>query len=876
MKTKQIALEPYLTVIHSWNVLSKVLSPKYKSLENILQEEIEEAYQGELTYYFNSLLKDACPFSNHKRDGLIWSYICCFKESLNRLVEFTFNSNGKIRNFQLYKQATAYVLKEIFIFWYMKKNGIPLRRVNREVFYEIPYYIDNLRETHLHAGLAFDIFDVIEFAIRNFRKFSIELKKVSNRISKRKTAEVLERFKLIINLYALLMCLDTKGEAQDKKKRRDYQLSSESGNKKENQQTKKRDEPKKRYKSDEMEILISYVHKINKGLSIPQKVEYLKDFSLEKLLTEVIANLYELEHVKPANPTKIGKYLASVILIVNLNELLKVNTDRTLYRGLEYFSDEFIKKNPIKVAASRIVKGERLFELYESFFKKSDRVKAFELRMYPEIKSLKFWHSAINQMASEEQKKRLSRFLNRGSEKKDTSREVKISTEDIERALKNQDFNFLSQILNSVLKRNSDELQTNRGIDKEFSLIFHFGKIREPSEFEKIKRFYRRIYRTARKFANFLRDNGEYVAFFAGIDAASIEYWTPAWVFAPLYSFWRNFAVHYIPDLDKKKTALKFTYHAGEDFVDLGTGLKNIYEAVKFLNLGSGDRIGHGLAFGTDVRSYSLKHRKVCISPLYYFFHLLWLNYMAYRHGELVGYKKRILREVSQLESNYEFVRKFLSSLTESREGDKTVDRYVDDVQVFLVNLYESLKYDFVNRGDYSLFGRFWNAEVFSECKSKKGRASFLCKVISLLPRLFSEYEKEKRSKGRSFKYVVLDPLLDEKSDVDFEEQLKILEKIKEITLKLVIEKGIVIEACPTSNVYIRGIVDYKDHLTVRLREEIVEKGLRITLNTDDPLIFNNVLIDEYLLVLEALPDGEGERVIRKLIENADNFSFKT
>ena len=81
-------------------------------------------------------------------------------------------------------------------------------------------------------------------------------------------------------------------------------------------------------------------------------------------------------------------------------------------------------------------------------------------------------------------------------------------------------------------------------------------------------------------------------------------------------------------------------------------------------------------------------------------------------------------------------------------------------------------------------------------------------------------------------------------------------------------------EACPSSNVYIRGLVDYKEHAVVKLREVIVNRGLRTTLNTDDPLVFNNTLLDEYLLIYEALPEKDRERVVRALIDNAQNFAF--
>ena len=848
MKTKQILLEPYLTIFHSWKVLSRSMQSRTPSFLSIIKTELEELYQRELSYYFNSTIQDSfttpSKLKKYKpKHHLLWEYIFCFRESLERITDFIFDTSGKIKNLQLYKQATLYVLKEVLFLSYMKKNNLPMKRIRRKFFIKTPYYIDNLRETHLHAGLALDIYDVIEIAVRNFNQFKKEIKNIKIK-DREKPKEVLQRFKLIINLYSILTpeCFETENQTDPNK---------------------------------EFDALISYVLKIDKGLPIKQRREYLKKFSLEELLKIAISNLYELNPSSLPSEDEIYKYFASALFIVNLNEILKLNTDKSLYLGLEYFSSEFIKGNPIKSAISNLVKKKEFAEVYRKFFNREETVKGFEIRMFPSKKSLQFWHNFLKELSSEEQRKELQSFKSKinANTKVAPEKEIRINSEIIKEALDKKDYRLIAEILNKALNLKGESKEIDAGINKEFSIIFHFSKLKQPSDFERIKRAYKDIYKTAKRFANFLRDNKEYTFFFSGIDAASMEYWTPPWVFAPLYSFWRNSAIYYIHGLSEKRNPTKFTYHAGEDFVDLGTGLKNIYEAIKFLNLNSGDRIGHALALGVDVRNYSLKHRKIRMSPLYYFFHLLWLNYMTYKHEELVGYRKKVLREISRLESKYRFVRRFFHSLTEIEEKEENREvniRIVDDMQVLLVNLYDSLKFDFVNFGEDSLFSRLWNSEIRKYCREKYN--AFPCKVINIIPKLFSEFVKEKRT---GIEFIVLDPLLDENADPDFEEQIEFLERIRDIVLNLVIKKGIVIEACPTSNMIIRGLVDYKDHLVYQLKDKIIKTGLRVTINSDDPLVFNNTLTEEYLLIHEALPEEYKEPVIRALIENSHNFAFK-
>ena len=76
---------------------------------------------------------------------------------------------------------------------------------------------------------------------------------------------------------------------------------------------------------------------------------------------------------------------------------------------------------------------------------------------------------------------------------------------------------------------------------------------------------------------------------FNGIDAAASEFDTPPEVFAPSYKRLRKVGFQH------------FTYHAGEDFYHILTGLRAIYEAIMYLGLRPGDRIGHATASGVDV-----------------------------------------------------------------------------------------------------------------------------------------------------------------------------------------------------------------------------------------------------------------------------------
>jgi hypothetical protein len=99
-----------------------------------------------------------------------------------------------------------------------------------------------------------------------------------------------------------------------------------------------------------------------------------------------------------------------------------------------------------------------------------------------------------------------------------------------------------------------------------------------------------------------------------GIDAAAQEGHTAPAVMAPAFRFLRR----RLPasglsasglSADPASTAgwappLRATYHVGESFHDPITGLRTTHEAIRFLDLRPGDRLGHAMVLGIDARRW--------------------------------------------------------------------------------------------------------------------------------------------------------------------------------------------------------------------------------------------------------------------------------
>lgn len=86
----------------------------------------------------------------------------------------------------------------------------------------------------------------------------------------------------------------------------------------------------------------------------------------------------------------------------------------------------------------------------------------------------------------------------------------------------------------------------------------------------------------------------------------------------------------------------------------------------------------------------------------------------------------------------------------------------------------------------------------------------------------------------------------------------------------LLLERGIPLEVCPTSNVHTSTVPDLRSHPLPAL----LARGLAVTLNTDDPSISGIDLAHEYRVAREEL--GLGEPDLRRLQENALAAAFLT
>jgi adenosine deaminase len=80
--------------------------------------------------------------------------------------------------------------------------------------------------------------------------------------------------------------------------------------------------------------------------------------------------------------------------------------------------------------------------------------------------------------------------------------------------------------------------------------------------------------------------------------------------------------------------------------------------------------------------------------------------------------------------------------------------------------------------------------------------------------------------------------------------------------VELIVERGIVLEVCPTSNVLLRVVDAIEEHPLPALRAA----GVRVCLNTDDPGWFATDLLTELSIASEHLGVARADHVAMQLV----------
>lgn len=339
-----------------------------------------------------------------------------------------------------------------------------------------------------------------------------------------------------------------------------------------------------------------------------------------------------------------------------------------------------------------------------------------------------------------------------------------------------------------------------------------------------------------------------------GVDACSMEIGCRPEVFAQAFRYLKNHCVidDWKSDEERELPQLKITYHVGEDFLDIVDGMRAIDEAIHFLNLNCGDRLGHVLALGIDVEDYYReKNNVICLPKQDYLDNLAWIynRITKYRLGtELNNLRNYVERQFSR------YFGEVYGNL--SQRHNYNIRTYFEAWRL---------------RGDkpeYYKFGKFnrpvWHTETEGAYRSYDSYAvnyqypaNYKLREIEAVAYLYHVYHYDKNVKiqGRENKEFIIPEC--------WIEGVGMLQKKLQEEIAM---RGISIESNPSSN-YMVSLIDsyenhpivkwYNNHLTNDLESLAQCPQLSVSINTDDKGCFSTSLRNEYALMACALEQAK-------------------
>lgn len=340
-----------------------------------------------------------------------------------------------------------------------------------------------------------------------------------------------------------------------------------------------------------------------------------------------------------------------------------------------------------------------------------------------------------------------------------------------------------------------------------------------------------------------------------GYDVAGNENELPIEVFSPILRVLRAGKYSQGLPLSIRLQRPFITIHAGEDYSHLLSGLRAMDEAVEFCSLREGDRLGHGLALGVKPDVWAKRQRRAYLTAGQYLDNLVWAYHQAVQLSQVTVEHIPVMHELRD-KIHYWSSRLYKFVSTPSLLYQAWLLRRnwpnFEEMQPDLGNFNEWVP-------DHDLL---MGHDTYDEINPKKIWQRYLDsgleetnpfnKIISV---------NCQPDEGDKFIGRVCD------DDIVSCGELRLYEAIQDFLIEKYSRKGLVIEACPTSNIYIGRFEKYHEHPLFRWSppnpdwlkpgEKYNKFGLRsgplsVCLNTDDCALMPTTIANEHRLMRET------------------------
>lgn len=340
-----------------------------------------------------------------------------------------------------------------------------------------------------------------------------------------------------------------------------------------------------------------------------------------------------------------------------------------------------------------------------------------------------------------------------------------------------------------------------------------------------------------------------------GIDAASSEFAANPEVFAQAFRYLKDHKLkgrfNYLED-NISEFKLKATYHVGEDFYDIVDGIRSIDEAINYLNLRQGDRLGHALALGIDVKDYyEFKGKKLMLPKEVLLDNIVWIlakatKFNIFKYGS----------EIDRLKNLFESL--FWEIYSQHFEESQKKEHFS------YYNFYDAWK---LRSDDPSLYHDYKD-DIESKINTTYWER---CRINYFFPKNLN-IRKNEKIKFLYYSYHYNAGVKKKGSEIKqfsiTDEYILLVSDLQRSYMTCFKTLNIGIETNPTSNYLIGTFKRYSKHpiktfynLGLEIDSEKIKDcpQLFVSINTDDQGIFGTSLENEYALMAIALEKEKDE-----------------
>lgn len=337
-----------------------------------------------------------------------------------------------------------------------------------------------------------------------------------------------------------------------------------------------------------------------------------------------------------------------------------------------------------------------------------------------------------------------------------------------------------------------------------------------------------------------------------GIDVAGNENDTPIEVFAPAIRVLRASQKGTDSPLYNHRRQMHLTIHAGEDYSHLVCGLRSIDETVTFCAYQQGDRLGHALALGVDVKLWAQRQQRIYLTAGKHLDNLVWCHAQAIK---IIKTNSFFYAAIPLLEqkiaswSTYIYDEPF--SPTMLYQAWLLRRNWPNDMLGDELSMWQP-DHHFIKNTKNQKIVDLWRRHVGDEQFAEQTPKLHKVVIVHLSHSKYIEEESLSTTQDKD----TISPI-----------ELDLITAIQDMLIEEYATKQLILEVCPTSNIYIGRFDSYHEHPIFRWyppKKEWLQNGqpfnkfglrhgaINVCINTDDAGLMPTTIENEHQLLKES------------------------